>query len=698
MDDKLIGKFIRTIYESDTYMVAKFMTEDGSITVTGPFFEYDSNQKYELSGTYVEHYKYGHQFNITSINKCLPNNKEEIINFLSSDLFKGIGKKIANKIYDYFKEDTINILHNNIELVDELNISDKLKQSIIEGMNSLKDPEKEAIFHLISNGFSNMDASKIYNKFKLETIEVGNSNPFKFYNDIYGISFDKVRSYASKKEFIDAENKFRESYLIYIINDYTFNSGDTYISKSELERIYRIDNLDEIIDISIKHNYVIKEEDRIYLYDVYYDELYISNCLKKYSNELIIDDKLINEGINNLENELNIKYDDKQIEAIKSFFDNGVSLIVGGPGSGKTTIVKAMAELFKRYLPFNNLIVVAPTGRAAKRINEICEIESKTIHSLLKWDKETNTFIFNVDNPIMYDAIIIDEFSMVDNELFASLLKASTNVKKICIIGDDNQLPSIRCGFVLNDLLSSNLFKTTYLVSNYRQNRGNEIIALCEDIKNNNFDISRYQNDITFYDINDSFSLVDLINKDLNAGYSLDDIQVLAPMYKGLYGIDKLNELLQNAFNVRSVDKTEKEFNKVIYREFDKILQLKNRPSDDVYNGDIGVLEQIDLKEKCFLVNYNDTYVLYNYDELIDITLAYAMSVHKSQGSEYQVVYFIVSNNNIHMLNRNLIYTAISRAKSKLVIIGDKRIIKEGISRLMRKRNTTLLKRLKDEE
>ena len=706
MDDlieKIIGVFIVTIYKSDNYMVSKFKTKEGQITVTGPSFDYDARQKYVLNGTYIDHPKYGHQFSILSIEKYLSDNKDEIISFLSSDLFTGIGKKVALKIYNYFGDDTLKKLKDNPSLIYELkDISKKQSESIIEGFESLNNPETNTIFHLISNGFSNSEAKKIFNKFKLDTLEISQSNPFKFYTDVYGIGFDKVKEYASKIEFCDAEIKYAEAYLIYLINEYTFNNGDTYINIDILFKMLNkyLNNIDfnELIDKAIEDKYLVKEDDRLYLANDYYDEIFIANSLKRYLSDDVFEDFIVNYEIESLEDEYGIKYDTLQKDAILNFFKHNMSIIIGGPGTGKTTIVKAMVNIFKKLSPFENLIVVAPTGRAAKRINEICDVESKTIHSLLKWDKETNIFVHDSDNPLMYDVIIIDEFSMVDNCLFASLLKASQKVKKICIIGDNNQLPSIRPGFVLNNLIDSNLFITTYLKFNYRQNKGSEIIKLCDDIKNGNLDLNKYHKDIQFIDINDeNYSLSDSIKDDIDNGYPLNEIQVLTPMYKGKWGIDNLNKNLQAVFNHKDISKVEKQFGDYIFREQDKILQLKNRPNDDVYNGDIGILEEIDLHEKSLLVRYNDVLVFYNYDELIDISLAYALSVHKSQGSEYQVVYFVVSKYNLYMLNRNLIYTAVSRAKNKLVIISDEEVMKQGIQKLMKERNTTLLKRLLDE-
>ena len=693
------GKFTKTIYKSDNFMVCKFDTCEGSITVTGPSFDYDEDQKYIISGNYVDHPKYGFQFNIKTLDKYLPTKKDEIINFLSSKSFKGIGKKVAEKIYDQLGDDCINILKNDIDLIEQLSLTDKQILGLKNGFINLNDPQNEIIFYLVSNGFSNIDSQKIFNKFKLDTLEVSKENPFRLYNEVYGINFNKVKEFAKNIEFDDAESKYKEAFLIHLIKNYTFNSGDIYIEKNHLisllEKYGTFEDLDSILNDAVLHKYIINQNDNLYLYDDYQDENYIASYLNSLDNDLNLDEYRIIEGIINNENLLNISYDELQKQAISNFFNNNFSIIVGGPGTGKTTIVKAMVNMFKDYYPYNNLIVVAPTGRAAKRINEICDVEAKTIHSLLRWNLETNTFVYNIDNPILYDTIIIDEFSMVDNNLFASLLKACKNVKKICVIGDDNQLPSIKPGYVLNDLIESNKFVVTHLISNYRQSSGSEIISLSNDIINNDIDLSRYNSDIKFFDVKkDNFNLIDMINDDLNNGFSLDEIQVLAPMYKGEWGIDNLNIQLQNTFNPKDKDKNEKPYGQYIFREKDKILQLKNRPMDDVYNGDIGILENIDLKEKSILVNYNGIYCFYNYEELIELSLAYAMSVHKSQGSEYQVVYFIISRNNLHMLNKKLIYTAISRAKVKLTIIGEESIFIQGINHLMKKRNTSLVEKL----
>lgn len=696
--EEIVGSFKHCIFKADNFMVSKFQTDDGLITVTGPSFDYEKTSRYILKGSYFDHYKYGFQFKYNSVEKAIPKEKDEIINFLSSSLFKGIGKRTAKKIYEYFGDETIDIIKNDSSVLDALDITDKQLNALKEGFASLNDPINEILFFLLSNGFNNLDAQKIIARFKLATIEISDLNPFRYYTEVYGISFDKVKTFAEGRDFEDRDNKFKEAYLVYLLTEYTFNSGDTYVDldvfKEYLEKNY-IDNQDEIFEMAIKNKYIYIEDNRIYLYNDYRNELIIADALNDFGEDMPVTEEMIDNSIKNISADLGITYEDKQIKAIKNFFNNTFSLIVGGPGTGKTTIIKTMVEMFKEFFPYNNIIVVAPTGRAAKRIAEICEVESKTIHSLLKWNKESNTFIFNEENPLVYDAIIIDEFSMVDTDLFASLIRASKRIKKLCLIGDDNQLPSIRSGAVLRDLLLCNKFEVSRLQINFRQSDGSEIISLANNVINQKVNLDEYHKDVIYIDIQKKdLDLVELINQNLKEGYTLDDIQVLTPMYKGELGIDNLNNILQEAYNPRRIDKAEKEFSRVIYRLNDKVIQLKNRPSEDVYNGDVGKIVDIDHKEKAILVDYQGTFLFYNFDELNELSLAYAMSVHKSQGSEYQIVYVILSPRNLHMLNKNLIYTAITRAKKKLFIISKKDVFYEGINKNQKERKTTLKERI----
>ena len=692
------GIFLKTIYKAPNYMVSFFECSDGDrITITGPSFEYEPYVKYTITGYFNEHPKYGIQFSLVSLKRFVPSKKDEVVKFLSSSTFKGIGKKCAERIYDTYKEDTLKILKSDPSSITHLNLSSKQEAALINGLASFGEQEDDIIFSLIASGFTTVEANKIKNAYKENTALVLKDNPYQIYYDVYGISFSKIVNCFKNVEVEDKELKFKEGYLIYLFKEISFKRGDIYLYLEDFINEYNKYYDDGLTTIQrcLKKELLIKEEDRYYLTSDYEDEKYIASFLNSFGEELDIDDLNLNEAIKDNESANGITLDNYQKEAIKTFFNEKMSMIIGGPGSGKTTLIKCLVEIFKEFFVYQNIIVVAPTGRAAKRISEISNVESKTIHSLLRWNKEDNTFTNNINNPILYDCLIIDEFSMVDSSLFASLLKACGYVKKICIIGDDRQLPSIRQGNVLSDLINSNKFKITYLKENHRQKQGSDIISLANDIVNNTVDFDSYKNDINFIDIKNvnQNDIINIVKQDM--GFKpLESFQILSPMYKGTYGIDNLNTVLQNAFNPKRKELKEKKVGLVTFRENDKILELKNRPSDDVYNGDVGILDEIDEEEKYLLVKYGNVDVFYNFNDLSDITLAYALSVHKAQGSEYSYVYFIFDQSQSHMLYKKLIYTAISRARNKLVLIGDKEVFLRAVNKELINRKTTLINRL----
>ncbi len=693
---KLDGIFVYTLYNSNNYMVSKFETSEGDvITVTGPSVDYELYSKYSISGEYVTHPKYGYQFKMLTIQKYIPTKKEDIIRFLSGPAFKGVGKKAALKVYEALGDDALNILKSNRSVLENIDLTNKQLKALSNGLDSFGDEVNDILYTLISAGFTSSEAKKIFNHFKENTAVIFKENPYLFYLDVYGISFIRLNNIVKDLDIEDKERKFKEAYLVYIFKELSFKNGDTYLYLDEFKQYYlkKYNDFDEILDVCLNDKYLSIVDDRYYLsYDLN-NEKYIAKALLMDREELETDKLNLDMAIKDLESYLNIEYDIKQKEAIKTFFDEKISLIIGGPGTGKTTLITSLVSIFKDFFPYNNIIVVAPTGRAAKRINELTKVESKTIHSLLRWNKDDDSFIQDEDNPILYDCLIIDEFSMVDSNLFASLLKASSYVKKICIIGDDKQLPPIRQGDVLRDLIESNLFKVTYLDTNHRQKEGNDIIELSNDINENKVNFNKYQNDVTFIDINNlnAEDIVHIIDEDIKRDDDGINMQVLSPMYKNEFGIDNLNNLLQSYFNPADKKKKEKAFGKYTFRENDKILELKNRPSDDVYNGDIGTLIEIDEKAKSFLVNYQSVDVFYNFEELADISLAYALSVHKAQGSEYQNVYFIFDRSQRHMLYKKLIYTAVSRTKKKLVLIGDMAVFYEALNKEIKERKTSLL-------
>lgn len=710
MDDKLIeeisGKFKRLVYTNNDYAVYRFEDKtDGNIIVTGKLEDIDFKSDYFLYGEYVNHAKYGFQFSVAYYKKALPNSLDAIVSYLSSDLFKGIGKKKAIKVVEHFKEDTLYILKKEPERIKEIDLNDKDRETIVSVL--VNDALMEEDFYYFLNlGLSVREIHLIMAHYKHEARMAFETNPYVLYYDIYGIGFIKADELARKIEISKNDDRRLVALLTYITSDLSFKSGNTFHYYEDLLVHYKrmnedIDCFDRALDLAIKEKKIYLIDNRYYHFQQFIAEKEIARFLNQLNSDERIDydERELEEKIEELEDKLGIVYDDQQYAAINSFFKHRFSIITGGPGTGKTTIVKAMVETSKLIYPTYELHIAAPTGRAAKRISELCDVKSSTIHSLLKWDKDTNTFTYGIDNPLLIDILIIDEFSMVDNWLFYKLILALYNIKKICIIGDQNQLPSVGPGNLLHELVQSEIFDVTFLDTIFRQNKKSDIITLANDILSGDVNFSRYKDDVIFIDetnINIKEKLIEIIDDALANGYSLEEIQVLSPMYKGGLGIDVANTILQETYNPPSEIKREIKNRFFTYRENDKILQLKNQSSDDVYNGDIGFIEMIDTKEKKVIASFDDNYVEYDREDLNNIALAYCVSVHKAQGSEYDLVFFLVSRSHLMMLKKKLIYTAVSRASHKLFILGNKDAFIKGISQVERLRQTSLIHFLKE--
>ena len=445
------------------------------------------------------------------------------------------------------------------------------------------------------------------------------------------------------------------------------------------------------------------EDARIYHHTQYKAEKYISAYLNTPLEELYGDftDQDLTEHLGQFEEEIGIAYDGKQREAIFTFFHSDIMILTGGPGTGKTTVVRAMVELFRRIYPYYSISVCAPTGRAAKRLTELTGAPASTIHRLLKWDLETNTFGYNINDPLLSDLVIIDEASMVDQWMFYNLLSAGRNFKKILIIGDEDQLPSVGIGAILRDLIESRRFPLVALDRVFRQKEGSAVIELAHKIKNDEEITFDYTKEVLFIDADPYAAksyILQLVNNAIDKGYDINDIQVLSPIYSGVCGIDSLNNYLQKALNPADSHKRELQVGFRTFREGDKILQLKNQPDDDVYNGDIGVVEAIDESEGTLTVHFDDDRrAVYLSSALDEVDLAYCMSVHKSQGSEFPVLVMAVCGCPSMLQTRNLFYTALTRAQSLVVLVGEERIIQNMVRNdRVSHRYTTLAERLYD--
>ncbi len=713
--EEVVGRLKVVLFHNDDnlYSVIKIKVNDETdskyLTLTGNFPIPNDTTDYKYRGEYTTHPRYGAQFIVSEYEELLPNSEEAIIKYLSSPLFPKIGVKTATKIYNELGKNTIEIIKRNPEVLDYL-VSDEQKNIIVSKLSE-DSYFDEAVKEFVTQGLSLKMLLKIQSVYQEKMIQVIKENPYKLVEEIDGIGFKIADDFALNIGFEKSDERRIKACLVYCASTICFNESDTYTDEKTLFKEFDkiIPGIDEIskkyfLDMVISEGKIYREEDKIFPMAQYVAEKENARILSKFIKRIINDygeDKIL-KVIDRIEEKIGITYDDVQKEAIINCMNSGLSIICGGPGTGKTTIVKAIIEVYKELFANSDIFVCAPTGRASKRLTEVVGIKATTIHSLLKWDLHSNTFSVNENNPLNGHLLIVDEFSMVDNYLMHQLLRASENLGQIIFIGDEDQLPSVGPGNVLKDLIDSDLINMIRLTKIYRQSEKSNIIKLAHHIKNNE-DISLdFDDDVTFYSTNDyniKRVLLEYIKKAENNGYSRDDIQVIAPMYQGLNGIEILNEQLQNYFNPSDDIKKELRVGKVIYREEDKILQLKNQNEDNVYNGDIGTLIDLDLGNNVssskLTVGYDDSIVEYSSKDFVNICHAYCISIHKSQGSEYPLIILPISFGYQRMLAKNLIYTAITRAKQKLIIIGDYNAFLYGISNTKYKvRKTTLKEKL----
>ncbi len=709
------GQFGHIIYKDKKtrYTVVRFRLyelNEKNITVTGYLPDFPKDIMVSLTGTYVEHPRFGLQFSVSSYRRILPSEPDSIVSFLSSPLFVGIGKKFAESIVDTLGDDCLNELKENPELLREVKgYTDKKKQAIIEGF-TLAGEDEEALRFFSTHGFGIRNVMRLEKVYGKKAYEIIKENPYRMCDEVDGIGFKTADKLALSMGFEIDDYRRLKAACTALVMDICMRTGDSYAPYALVEerffKQFPEAHFEEVLEACLNERKLVDEDGMIFPLSQYIEERYVARILSQFPYETLddVDPLKLEEQIILFENEINIQYDDQQKEAIHQFFTEAFMILTGGPGTGKTTVVGAMIHLFKRLYPSYSLACIAPTGRAAKRLSEINEVQAYTIHSLLKWDLETNTFGKNEQEPLEVDVLIIDEFSMVDTYLFAQLLKASQKVKKILIVGDRDQLPSVAPGNVLSDLIESNQFHSVALQTIYRQESGSDVITLAHQIREEKIDFSVLDKDIQWYEgspYEAKQALLNTVAKALDSGYSIHDFQVLSPMYSGVMGIDNLNHLLQKLCNPQDEFKREHKVGSITFREGDKILQLKNQPSDDVYNGDIGELIEIifaredESKQNRLIVDFDGRIVEYTSENILNIALAYCVSVHKSQGSEYSIVMMPILKEHSILLKKRLLYTAITRASKKLLLFGDSALfIHQAQLALERKRCTRLLSHL----
>ncbi len=682
-----------------------------SIIIVGYFDELKKDELYRFNGEFKTHPKYGSQFVVESYEKVLPNDKEAIIRFLSSSLFPRIGRKTAEKVYDLLGDKCLEIIKDNPSKLDPLELKKEQVDSLIKGLNSQSRLE-EAMKLFVGHGLTMKTLLKLDALYKEDMTHVILNNPYRMIKDIDGINFKYADKIALSLGIDKKDERRIKAAIVYCLNRLCFRYQSTYISY-ELIKKETTKLIDELTDEEFNKSYdglvkdeeIIVEEDRVYPYSLFEAEVGIANYLYPYFNKKIsyIEDEDINKAINEVEDESKIEYSDEQKAAIKMAVSSGISIISGGPGTGKTTVVNALIRVYEKLFGEGGITLCAPTGRAAKRLSELTNKEATTIHRLLGWNMESNVFIHDENDPLIGDLLIVDEFSMVDAVLFYQLLKGTHPYQQIVLIGDDEQLPPVNAGDVLHELLSLDKIKHTSLQKIHRQKETSGIIPLAYDVRHGIFNEENLQKDDVIFVNCSSYEVKDLViyfaSKALERGYTSEDIQVLAPMYDGVAGIDALNVALQDLFNPKSLTKKEYQIGKTIYREKDKILQLKNQVDDDVYNGDIGILDEIilDSDEVKFIVNFDGNYITYNKDNFINITHAYCISVHKSQGSEYPIVIFPILYDYRIMLRKKLVYTGITRTRKSLILLGNIDAFKYSLTNDQKiESRSTIKKRIKE--
>ena len=709
------GKVTYIVYRNDAtfYTVLRIRindTQEKTITATGIIPEVEPDILYRFTGQYGEHPRYGMQFQISSLEKQLPEEREGVIRYLSGVQFAGIGRKTAEKIVDLLGEDCLQLIREDDQVLYTVpGLSADKAKVIYDGIRAEEDGMSELVRFLNVHGVGIRNLIRLNRAYGKEALSKLKENPYRVIEECDGFGFKTADAMAMSLGFAKDDERRLYALLISLCMDLCVARGDSWADIELLEERFRKETPDIDADFegllqeTLLHHQLVREENRIYPVTQHEAETGISSFLAgfPYQDSEPVDQNLLHEYLNQMQKELGITYDEDQISAIEQFFTDPFVILTGGPGTGKTTVVRAMVDLYRMLYPGSTIVCAAPTGRAAKRLSELTETETFTVHSLLRWDLETNTFGKNEEDPVMTNLLIVDEFSMVDDWLFYNLLKACRHVRKICIIGDEDQLPSVSPGSVLRDLIAADMFPLARLNHIYRQKEGSDVISLAHDIHNGDVDFARYHNDVVFLEnrtgtIRDQ--VLTVVQSALNKGYEMNDVQVIAPMYNGKAGIDVLNNALQECFNGPSRRKRELKHGYLTFREGDKILQLKNQPDDDVYNGDIGILETIEYasetenRKPVIVVNFDGIYVEYTPDTFNNITLAYCISIHKSQGSEYPIVVMPVTWQHSIMLQRNLIYTGVTRARQSLVLLGEAGAFLKGVETLERHRRNTTLK------
>ena len=703
--EKLEGMISDIVFknEENGYTIAYLANEDEEVTIVGCMPTLSVGESIEVEGKWVTHKTYGTQFEVSSFMPVTPSSLEGIYAYLSSGMIHGIGEKMALRIIEKFGVDTLDVIQNTPERLKEVEgIGAKKIKQITESYEENREL-RNIIMQLSPYGITPNYCLKIYKKYKDKAINVINKNPYKLAEDIRGIGF-RVADDIAKKLGIDKYSKDRIFQgILYTLNQSTSN-GNTYLPLSVLipQAVKVLDVEAEyikegVIELAYTQKIHVEKDNNdinVYLMPYYMAENGVCREMIRLSQVDFEDLKIdIKHEIKMIEKEDGIKLAQNQVMAVKEAVEQGVVIITGGPGTGKTTTINTIIKVFENN--DQKVVLAAPTGRAAKRMSETSNKEAKTIHRLLEMgfgmDSDELTFMKNEEDPIDADVVILDEVSMVDVVLMYSLLRAIKSGTRLLIVGDSDQLPSVGAGNVLKDLIDSEVINTVRLNEIFRQAQESMIVVnahkinkgepLKLNVKGKDFFFIKKEGDDILPEI------VGIVSERLPKFYGVDklkDIQVLSPMRKGNLGVNNLNIELQKSLNPPNKYKTEEAFAKRTFRVGDKVMQIKNNytrkwKTEDgsnsghgIYNGDIGYIYYIDKEKKEIFVIFDGMKIVtYKYDELDELDHSFCTTIHKSQGSEFPIVVIPMTWAPPMLLSRNLLYTAVTRAKKQVVLVGD---------------------------
>lgn len=737
----IIGRPIVTIFHNATnlFSIVKMKVtstntdyRDKEIVIKGSFPPLIAEEDYKFTGRMVNHPVHGQQFDVQTFSKELPATEAGLIHYLSGDLFPGIGKKTAGEIVKILGNNVIQKILEDRSVLDQVpRLSEERKDTLVAVLQENLGLERTMV-QLNEWGFGPQIAMRIYQTYQDDAIDILTENPYRLIKEIEGIGFQRADDLAKQLGLVGDHPARIKAAVYYSVHSEVQSSGHVYLESEEIlpqakqlleasqPHDISYESISEAVIELVEEGTLSAEKQRLYLPSLYYSEIGIAAKVQRIlENE--VDEQFpaseIRKAIGEIEERLEVEYAETQVEAIERALHSSLLVLTGGPGTGKTTVIRGLVEVYaelhglsldleeyaRKKEPFP-IILAAPTGRAAKRMSEATGLPAMTIHRLLGFTGQESEE--ETEREVEGNLIIIDETSMVDTWLMHQLLKAVRNDAQLLFVGDQDQLPSVGPGQVLHDFMQSGKIPVVELTDIFRQSEGSTIIEMAHMIKQRTWsmDVTKKTSDRSFIRASSEQILPavkQIIQSATSKGHSIKDIQVLAPMYKGPAGIDGLNKMIQEITNPPAAGRKEMTFGETTYRVGDKVLQLVNQPESNVFNGDMGEVVAIMLakettdKKAMLVVSYDGNEVNYERGDLNQITLAYCCSIHKSQGSEFPIVVMPIVRSQRKMLRRNLLYTGITRAKNFLILCGEAEEFKAGIERTDEtERQTTLKERI----